>query len=335
MSRPAGLAAIAGPWVAALLLGGAAAAQEPPPLPAPPAPEASLAERVRQLLDADQPGSATVLCADAPGPLAGGDRQTCAQAHLALGDRLAGLGALDAARRHWRVAVDLDPSLVEDPELRQRLAPAVTPPPPPPEEADPALVPHTEADPGADTAKPPPLPSQPAAPPPLPLPQETSAPSALDEAAGVDVASIMEPGGPRAGRGLGLGLGLGFDGLLAVTAAWMVEEIVSLEVSVGLIFPTLDTRVRLYGFRSSFTPVFGVGLTHPFDDDDHFGASIPEYEHLYTLGPSVHFDLGLSWAPVPQVDVFAGAAFVTTLDGKHPDQIFFFPQFAVQALYYF
>ena len=180
----------------------------------------------------------------------------------------------------------------------------------------------------APSPAPPPLPNDPA--PALDAPPEIAplaSPESLEE-------PEEEPGGPRAGRGFGVGLGVGFGGLLSVTAAWMSHEIVSVEISAGLIFPTLDARVRVYGFRSELTPVFGAGLTHPFGGDDPYGADIPDYENLYTLGPSIHLDLGVSWAPLREVDLFAGVAFVSTLDGGHPDQVFFFPQFAFQAIWY-
>ena len=144
-----------------------------------------------------------------------------------------------------------------------------------------------------------------------------------------------EPPGPRAGRHFGLGLGFGYDGLMSVAFGWMYDELISVEASVGLVFPTLDSRIRIYGFRFPVTPVVGVGMLTPFHDKDYYGAGIGYFPDLYTHGASFHLDVGVSWAPIEQIDVYAGVAFLTTLDFDDLDQLVMFPMWSVQALWYF
>ncbi len=144
----------------------------------------------------------------------------------------------------------------------------------------------------------------------------------------------IEPLGERGGKSFGLGLSGGFDGLLGVTISFLYEERLSVEVSVGVLFPTIDTRVRLYGTKDAITPVIGIGMTTPLADEAHFELDVPGYTALYSLGQTIHVDIGLAWT-FYNVDVFGGMAFITSLEQDDPDRLLFFPQFGVQAQYMF
>ncbi len=143
------------------------------------------------------------------------------------------------------------------------------------------------------------------------------------------------PPGPRAGRVFGVGLSGGYDGILAISIGAMFQELISVELSIGVLYPVLDARVRFYGLRRAFSPVVGFGMTTPLSDKGRFGVKADAYDNLYDLGETVHVDLGLSWAPHRHLEVFAGFAFVCSLDADDPDRVLFFPQSSVQAMFYF
>lgn len=143
------------------------------------------------------------------------------------------------------------------------------------------------------------------------------------------------PAGPRADRLPGAGVSAGFDGLLAAVVSYMWDEMVAIDVSVGILFPTLDVRVRYFGLREMVSPVFGIGMTVPFERDARFGLDVPEYADLYRLGESFHVDIGLGVAPDPHVEIFAGVALVTTIDQDTLDRLILFPQVAAQVVAYF
>jgi hypothetical protein len=145
---------------------------------------------------------------------------------------------------------------------------------------------------------------------------------------------VVEPLGPRGGKIFGLGLGGGFDGLVSVVASFVYRERLAVEVSVGLLFPTIDTRVRYFGMKSALTPVVGFGMTTPLSSDARFELDVPGYTALYRLGQTVHVDVGLSWL-VWEMDLFAGMVFITSLDQEHLDRLLFFPQFGLQAQFLF
>lgn len=302
------------------------------------APSASAAEAdyrtaAEEALTAGRHGSAVVQCelAESEATESGralelATRTVCARAYLGLGDKLAAIGSAAEARQRWDKAAQLDPTLVDDPAYAERLqtgrAPGTTPPrlpdtPPPADRPPEHRPPDPETPPPADT---------------LP-PGLTTATPEVEETAGP--VTPPTPPGPRAGRQLGLGLGLGFDGVTTLTVSWLRDEHLSFELSVGLLFRTLDTRVRVLGFRSVVTPVVGFGMMTPFGRDERFGPELATYRDLYELGQHVHVDLGLSWAASRHFDVFAGVAFLTSVDQDHPDRVVFFPQGALQALYYF
>ena len=141
--------------------------------------------------------------------------------------------------------------------------------------------------------------------------------------------------GPRHARGLGVGLSAGYDGLGAIALSWMHDEYLSIEASVGLVFPTLDARIRFYGLRSLVTPVFGVGMLTPLGERDYFDADIQGgFPELYGHGAAAHIDLGVSYAPWPLLDIYAGVSFLTTLDGE-VERLVFFPHWSAQTMFYF
>ena len=154
-----------------------------------------------------------------------------------------------------------------------------------------------------------------------------------------DDAPVTEPAprvdGPRGGRTFGVGLSGGYDGALAITLSLLASEHVAVEASIGLLFPTIDARVRVFGFREMFTPVVGLGLVSPLADEARFGLKLDTYRELYELGQLLHVDVGVSFAYGDYLDVFAGVAFVTSLNQNDPDRVLFFPQLAIQALAYF
>jgi hypothetical protein len=165
------------------------------------------------------------------------------------------------------------------------------------------------------------------APEPEPEPEPEAEPEAEPEPA--------RPPGPRAGRSIGVGLSGGYDGILAISISAIFQELISVELSIGILYPVLDARVRFYGLRRAFSPVVGFGMTTPLSDKGRFGLKVDAYDNLYDLGETVHVDLGLSWAPHRRLEIFAGFAFVSSLDADDPDRVLFFPQSSVQALFYF
>ncbi len=141
--------------------------------------------------------------------------------------------------------------------------------------------------------------------------------------------------GPRHGRTFGVGLSGGFDGILAVTLSVLAGEHVAVEASLGVLFPTLDARVRVFGLKEMLTPVVGLGMVTPLGREERFGLELDSYRELYELGQLLHVDVGVSFAYGDYLDVFAGVAFMTSLDQNDPDRVLFFPQLAVQTLVYF
>ena len=133
---------------------------------------------------------------------------------------------------------------------------------------------------------------------------------------------------------MGIGLSGGFDGLLGVVASFLYEEMLSVEVAVGVLFPTIDTRVRFYGMNAAVTPVFGFGMTTPLEGDARFGLDVPGYSALYQLGQTLHVDIGVAWR-IWELDLFGGMAFITSLDQDDFDRLLFFPQFGAQAQFLF
>lgn len=293
----------------------ALAAEPGPSEPAPAAAATSLSPgdavllaAVEDHLASERAGTAAVLCeerglraADEPLPLV--LRAACARAYLALGDKLASMGA-ESARRRWEHAADLDPRLLDDPGFAARM--------------ETGLPPGGEPPPRTPGGEPPPEHHEHVAP---------SAPSAPEEP--------RPDAGHRSGRALGLGLGYGYDGAGSLVITWMSQGHLSIEASVGLLYPVVDLRARWFGLTTDLSPVLGLGMTIPFDREGRFGASIGGFDALYALGESVHVDIGLSWAPTRHLDLFGGVAFVTPLDQDHPDTVLFFPQLALQALWYF
>lgn len=275
--------------------------------------------RVDAELDAQRFGNAVVLC-----ELAAKDdaldldlRAACGKAYLGLGDKLLAAGSPENARRRFDEAAAIDPRLMDDPEFVRRLTettarpPATVPPSPattpPPGEARPA---------SPAEVRPRPLPRKP-----LPLPEERTGPP--------------PDAGPRWDRDLGLGLSFGFDGLAAATLGWLTDETLLVEVSVGIVYPTADVRVRWLGLRNCVTPYLGLGLLVPFGEKDRMGIDLAGYHSLYELGEAFHVDLGLAYTPVHRLDLFAGVAFMTPLDQDHPDTVLFFPQFSAGAAWFF
>ena len=133
---------------------------------------------------------------------------------------------------------------------------------------------------------------------------------------------------------MGIGLSGGFDGLLGVVASFLYKERLSVEVAVGVLFPTIDTRVRFYGMKAAVTPVFGFGMTTPLEGDARFGLDVPGYSALYQLGQTLHVDIGVAWR-IWELDLFGGMAFITSLDQDDLDRLLFFPQFGAQAQFLF
>lgn len=280
--------------------------------PARPAAPTDWQARVDAELEAQRFGNAVVLC-----ELAAKDdaldldlRASCGKAYVGLGDKLMAAGSPDNARRRYDEAAAIDPRLMDDAEFVKRLTDTAARPPttaPSPGETRPA----TPAE-----ARPRPLPRKP-----MPLPDEPSGPP--------------DNAGPRWDRDFGFGLSFGFDGLAAATIGWLTDETVLVEVSMGIVYPTADVRVRWLGLRSCVTPYVGVGLLVPFGETDRLGVDLEGYASLYELGESFHLDLGLAYTPVHRLDLYAGVAFMTPLDQDHPDTVLFFPQFSAGVSWFF
>jgi hypothetical protein len=303
----------------ALLLIGAAPAADPPPPTSEETPgETDWRTGVAQHTGAGKPAKAIAICEAQKVRPATPDaqaRKTCAMAYLALGDRLHVIGASARARSYWDYASKLDLELMDDEDFLVRLAPPLAPPAP----------------------TPPPV----AAPSPIPVPGP-GAPQQPVKPAGTWPPTIKKaksgpvlPDGPRADRNFYMGLGAGYDGLASIHIGWCHAERVLLEVSTGLIFPVLDSRVRILGPRRELTTFLGIGMTTPLGDEDLFGLDLPTYESLYALGETFHVEGGLSWAVSQKVEVSGAAVFVTSLDANSTNQIVFFPQFGAQVSYGF
>jgi len=339
----------------------------------PPAGAGGFLDEIRRLVDHARTGEAVLRCVDTERALGVGDlprpvAEICARAQAGHGDRLYGIKLLKEAQTHWHEALRLDSRLLDDPAFAPRLAAKgtsaklapLTPLPPAPAPAPlaprtsplapPAIRPlvpvrpHTAAPPSESDLLPVPAleGGTPVAPQPPVRPVLAPAPAASPGAPSTPssglalTAQAPEPRapGPRADRYIGAGLGFGYDGLMSVVISWMHDEFLCAEAAVGLIFPTLDARVRIYGVRSALTPVFGLGMLMPFGDGDHYDADIQGgFPELYDHGAAFHLDAGVSWAPATYLDIYGGISFLTTLDGES-EMLLFFPHWSVQAIFY-
>ena len=291
-------------------------------------------QQVRSMIDAARTEDAVLLCDRLlktvnAAPPSDSLRQICAHALTTHGDRIYALGSLREAKLLWGRACALQPALNLVPAMAVRrnlldtktALPAMRAPVEPAGEAQGSTAPPLAPCPVCPKCEPSP-PVKQACPEPPPCPTATS-PEATSEP------------GPRAERGLGIGLGFGYDGLTSLVIGWMHEEFLSIEASVGLIFPTLDARVRFFGLKTLVTPVFGVGMLTPLGEADYFDADIQGgFPELYGHGTAVHVDLGVSYAPWPVLDLYAGVSFMTTLDGE-VEMLLFFPHWSVQSVLYF
>ncbi len=313
-----------------------------PPSPAPEpgsktAPPATAAEEIQRDLKAGRFGTAVFRCeraglgGDTPSPSGASLRTLCALAYLGLGDKLAAAGAQEEAGKRWSRASDLDPRLLDDPAFVARLlqlgrgeaarSTGALDTAPPHHEHEPPGGLDAAARPGASHGQ-----------------RAAGVPPGGDALAPPESGPAgASPATARAGRTFGVGLSTGFDGLLALDLAWLYRGRVAFEVSAGLLYRTLDTRVRLYGTDDALTPVVGLGLVTPFGaygEQGRAGVRVERYESLYRVGQAMHVDVGLSWA-VWKLDLFAGVAFLTSLDQEDDLRLLFFPQYAAQALIYF
>jgi hypothetical protein len=260
-------------------------------------------EQASSMIQAGKPAAAVALCKTqgvTPTFSDPGARATCALAFMKVADRLHLIGLKSKARAFWRHASKLDLTLLDDPKFLVRLS-SEPPPLAAKPRASPAIVraqPIARRAPAIAVAKPP-----------------------------------ITPPGPRASSDLYLGLGGGFDGLASLHIGWCHKERVLIETSIGLVFPLIDTRIRVLGSRSDLTTYVGAGMSTPLSRQDTLGLEIPTYESLYALGQTVHVDLGLAWAFQESLEAFAGAVFVTSLDANDPNQIIFFPQLSFQLSY--
>ena len=264
----------------------------------------------------------------------------------ALGALLAVLSAAGVATAPSRPAHSATPTPPEAPAPGEaEAAPGDNGTAPAPSEPDTAPSEPAPSDPAAPAPGeagaaplPAPAPVEPAPTDPAPSAAPAAPPGVVPTAPPVQAhaatAPPVEPG-PRARRGLGVGLSLGYDGAAAFTASWMSSGAVSVDLSVGLAFPTLDVRVRWYGRTDALSPVVGLGLLSPYGAKDRLDLGLDELSRLYALGECVHVDLGLSWAVSAHLDLFVGVAFVTPVDRDHPDTVLFFPEPAAQVLGYF
>lgn len=259
-------------------------------------------------------GNAVVLCEQAAkeGELSLELRGLCGTAYVGLGDKLRAAGSPENARKRWDQAAAIDPRLMDDAAFVKRLESSSSATPP----ARPADPKHNPLKRPTGEKRPDKLPKKP-----LPLPEERKGPP--------------PNAGPRWDRGFGLGLSFGFDGLVALSMGWLSDETVLVEVSVGIIYPTTDVRVRWLGLRNCVTPYLGLGLLVPFGETDRLGLGVASYESLYELGEAFHVDIGLAYTPMHRLDLHAGVAFVTPFDQDHPDTVLFFPQFEAGVSWYF
>ena len=298
--------------VAPLLMGAAGDTGQdlsPPPI-------AAWITEANSLIEGGKPAAAVALCKAngvSPETRSVEARTACALAYTKVADRLHLIGLKSRARSFWLHASKLDLALLDDPDFMVRLTPEPAPSPTP--VPVPAPQPTTQMQ---------PLMARSAV---------FAEPIERAEPAETAVKVAPTPPGPRAHSDFYLGVGGGYDGVASVHMGWCHEERVLLETSVGLVFPVIDTRVRILGSRSELTPFVGVGITTPLARQDNLGMDLPTYKSLYALGQTLHADLGLAWAFSESLEAFGGLAFVTSLDENDPNQIIFFPQFALQLSY--
>jgi hypothetical protein len=261
-------------------------------------------------------------------------KATCAKAALGLGDRFAELGQIALATPRWLQALTWDPSLADDPAVLARVRGERAGPPalPVAPAADPVpLEPEAPVAPAIDAAE---------------APSETAPDMAEDTAA--DPAIDPEPDPPalsptpsraeraRDGRHLSLGLGAGYtDGLLGLTLGWITGGHFSVEISVGLLYPTFDVRARWFVLDDALSPTLGAGLLMPLSPIDRGGAGLGAMDAIYELAESFHVDIGVAWMVVPGLDISATVSFVTPFDQVHPDTVVFFPQLGGHAAWRF
>jgi hypothetical protein len=292
----------------------------------------ALRSQVEEAVGAGRLGEAVARCSDLPRadldrPL----RETCAQAAVALGDRLAASGQMSLARSRWEQALDLDPALADRADFMERLTLPlwkVSEDDAPPEdtngEAEPADQPGAPADP--DDA-------------PIlgrtrrrirPSDREDSTPSAPS-------ADQARPDWLAARGDVALGLGSGwYDGLLGLTGSVLLDGRFEALASIGLIYPTFDLRLRYHPFSDFLTPTFGFGLFIPFNEAMRGGgALLTPMEQLYALGDAFHVDAGATLFFSNGLAVSAMVSFVTTIDQDHPDAVVFHPQWTSQLAWHF
>lgn len=276
---------------------------------------------IRDALAAERPGAALALCEARELTAMPRDiRVMCGQAALRVGDQLrgAGLGAL--ARERWQQALAFDPALTDDPLVLGRLVDAT---PTPPRNND-QIIPD-------DTTVPP-----------QPQPSHTGRRTAAARAIAsgeVDLSAPSDPPappGPRAERHLSISIGAGYtDGMLGFALGWLSGERLWMELATGLVFPTVDARLRFLVLREEVTPFIGFGIIVPFGSNDRVGLGLSGVEAIYELGDAFHLDIGITWAAVEGLEVLAGVTFVTPFDSTHPDTVTFFPQFFGAAAWIF
>ncbi len=301
--------------------------------------------RIKAALAADKAGEALATCELQPVDSPRRElRVACGDAALRVGDRMRDIGQPELAQARWQQALAWNPALADDAGFLARL-----------QGRTPALTPAVNETPGA-TAIPAPVETREPSEPREMLPstgsgRRTKAAEQAARAAGRTVLRPDEPlrarpepdetaetdertpeeppapPGPRAGRHFSLGVGFGYaDGLLGLSVGWLAWERLWLEVSTGLLYPTVDVRVRTLVLREALTPFIGVGLVVPFGSKDRAGLGLGGVEAIYELAEAFHMDLGLSWMAIPGLEVTAGVTFVTPFDTNHPDTVVFFPQ---------
>lgn len=301
--KPIMIARALGPALSCLLAALPARAAEPIPAGEPLA-------TITTEVAAERFGNAVVLCEQAQkqGDLSLELRAACGQAYVGLGDKLLAAGSPDNARQRWEQAVAIDPRLMDDAAFVQRLQGNAPKPKPKPGHGDGLGGSGGEVKPRPPKKRTPP-------------PEEPR--------------RMPANAGPRWDRGFGLGLSFGFDGLVALSVGWLTDETLLAEVTIGVVYPATDIRVRWLGLRNCVTPYLGAGLLVPFGEDDRMGLDIGSYESLYELGEAIHLDIGIAYTPMHRLDLHAGVAFITPMDQDHPDTVLFFPQFEAGASWFF
>ncbi len=263
-------------------------------------------------------GEAVARCSDRPkAELDRALRELCAQAAVALGDRLASSGQMSLARSRWEQALDWNPALADSPDFMERLTLPVWGV----SEDDTALT---------DTA-------------PARVGEGQASPRTAGEAPLGDGANAGETPGDsaktvrarpvqeawRAARGdVAIGLGTGwYDGLLGATFTLVLGGRFEAVTSVGLVYPTFDLRLRFHAEDGPLTPTLGLGFFIPFEAATRAGdALLDPLEALYDLGDAFHVDLGVTWFLDWGLAVSSMVSLVTTMDQDHPDAVAFHPQ---------